>query len=320
MNNNDILALQGELASPFGQPTISTVNLINPLPLSVNLSWFDADSNLIYFTTVPAGATLTYNNLISSQTWFMPTLAATGSFIGVFQTATGVSSYTVSLDASPNDIGPLPEPTTDIIIPPDGPRVLIAIGTAANGNVVVREQYWERMSQSYSLAAGETRTYSTTTTEGSQSTTSEQATVAESLGLSATAGWGPISASVSSSISRSTTAFQSYTVSDRVSSYVSDTVTNPGTSASTFFVWQLTDVVTVFSAGGTALSGMIMGENPLITSGPWDQSAQLIPENGGVPQVKHRKPLSRQAVRMSGATPAKKEATPRRKNHARGRR
>ncbi|MGO7616449.1 hypothetical protein ACC689_34885, partial [Rhizobium ruizarguesonis] len=38
---------------------------------------------------------------------------------------------------SPNDIGPVPQPTESMLVPPDSPRILVGCSTLADGKTVV---------------------------------------------------------------------------------------------------------------------------------------------------------------------------------------
>ncbi|WP_328326124.1 MULTISPECIES: hypothetical protein [unclassified Streptomyces] len=88
--------------------------------------------------------------------------------------------------------------------------------------------------------------------------------------MSASAGWGPFSASVSASLSESSTTSQQLTVSTQTTSYVSTTFHNLGANPEMNFFWQLTDVATVYDKDGIPLSSVILGEAPAVVSGPWD--------------------------------------------------
>ncbi|MFD7839197.1 hypothetical protein [Streptomyces sp. NPDC059761] len=170
---------------------------------------------------------------------------------------------------NPNDIGVPPTPNQDVVIPPDSPRVVVGCGVV-NGNGVAREQYWRRLPESYSIAKGEYRTENYTTTSGMEATTSQQSQVAASVGVSASAGWGPISASISASVSGSSSTFQQVTTNTQTTSFISQAFDNTnGKSAQMFLYWQLTNVVTVFDTNGNPLSSLIYGsEEPAVINGP----------------------------------------------------
>jgi hypothetical protein len=184
---------------------------------------------------------------------FVLTSTSTGGLIGVIQiNGSGEIPINCELTLPPNVVGPFPAPNTSFPIPSDSPRVMVACGavTDKNGNpngYLVREQYWERQHDSYTLAPFEKRTISLTTTSGKQATSSHQTQIAASLGLSASGGWGPVSASISASLSVDASYFQQVTVTEQATTYVSAEIHNRTATPATYFRWQLTDVVTIFS-------------------------------------------------------------------------
>jgi hypothetical protein len=200
------------------------------------------------------------------------TCLATGSFVGVASIVSGVDALFLGRNymVPPNSLGMPPQPTAEAVVPPDSPRVLVASGLLRNGNHTLREQYWRRMPDSYSIAPGETQTVSTSTSTNMQQTSSDTTTVAASMSASASAGWGPMSASLSASLSASSTHAQEVSISTENTSYVSDTLTGTGTAASMFLKWQIMDVVSVVSPGGEVLSSLISGMAPVLVQGPYD--------------------------------------------------
>lgn len=300
-------ALNGTLQSPNVPPSQS-VTLKNGLPVTIyiNLLTYQGQQYNLGFMTPSMQIAM---NLIPNG-YYIATVAVTGSFIAVFQVLSNTSSITItnSVLTPPNNIGMYPSPNANVLIPPDSPRVLVGWGTLGNKNIVLREQYWERMPDSYALAPAETRTYSTTVTSGRQSTSSTTSDMTASLGLSASAGWGPVSASISSSLSASTSSFQQVTVTEQTTSYLSDTLTNPNDDDSAMYLkWQLTDVITVISNDGTPLSSIIMGEAPILTSEPY--SLSNLPAAPSFPGVAEGEPLTPQPRIQSSpaSTPARKK-------------
>ncbi len=165
----------------------------------------------------------------------------------------------------PNNIGSVPKPNQSVLIPADSPRIVVGCGTLPTGYTVAREQYWQRLPDSYSLSGGASKTISYTVTSGMERTTSEESQLAASVTGSASAGWGPISATVSASLSASSTSFQQVTTSLETTSFVSQTYTNPNQSPEMFLYWQLTNVLTVFDSNGNPASSMIYGaEGPAL--------------------------------------------------------
>lgn len=196
--------------------------------------------------------------------------AVSGSFISAYALNTSESSYTVdnSVLTTPNDIGSIPVPTTDVLVPVNSPLVMVAISTispdGSTTNYITREQFWNLQGDSYSLAVGESRTVSYTIVSGRQTTSSTQDTVGASIGVDAHAGWGPISAGISASLNAESTTFQQVTVNEQTTSYMSDTVTNSGDDDVAVLRWQMTDVITIFSPSYQPLASIVSGLNPII--------------------------------------------------------
>ncbi|MFJ3833161.1 hypothetical protein ACIPWI_35175 [Streptomyces sp. NPDC090046] len=209
--------------------------------------------------------------------WYLIFLNAhSGAFVAVIQVASAFYSqnngcYWMTLDQTclldPNSIGSVPEPYETVIIPPDSPRVVVASGyLPLTGNTVVREQYWQRLPDSYSIAAGAKRTISYTTTSGMESTTSEQTQIGTSVTGSTTAGWGPISATLSASLSNNSTTFQQTSTNVETTAFVSQTYDNTkGEKSRICFYWQLTNLLTVFDPAGNPLTSLVYGaESPAV--------------------------------------------------------
>jgi hypothetical protein len=209
--------------------------------------------------------------LVGSPTWMLFTEAHSGGFVGVLQVQNPMPVATITRDILqvPGDIGPIPEPGQwGRLIPVDSQRVVVGIGTTANGKHIVREQCWRRMPESYTLAPNETRTVSRTVTAGMERTSSETSTFEASLGLSASAGWGPVSASISASLSRSSTTTHSVAFSRHETSFTSETLTNTNPYAVMFLLWQFTDIVTVYNGQVPEASAVTVGQ-PMVMRGPY---------------------------------------------------
>src|SRR5262249_13596112 len=147
---------------------------------------------------------------------------------------------------------PVPAPTTEIIIPNDSPSILVGYGHAKDKSgkdtYLTRSQFWKRSGDSISLAPGETVATSYTSTTGIQETSSTTETVATSLNASVSAGWGPVSASISAGLNTSNTSFQQYVSTQTDTSFESRTYAPDPNSTRMIFRWQLYDVVSVSAA------------------------------------------------------------------------
>jgi hypothetical protein len=122
------------------------------------------------------------------------------------------------------------------------------------GWFVTREQFWSLDADSYMLLPGEKRTVSLTESSGMEHTTSSQESVAESLGVSASGGWGPISASVSSSLSSTSSTSDQLTIKSQETRYVSVELNNKTDKDMMYLRWNLMDVITIYSCDGDDFS------------------------------------------------------------------
>ncbi|GAB2712137.1 hypothetical protein [Kitasatospora kifunensis] len=302
MNTTYQAALDGTLVSPPKEARASVL-VINDLSIPLDIFYVDQSGDLCGpddrgnwtaglpgLLMGPDGDNVVITGDCWAESYWLAKSHYSGAFAAVLQNPRGKSTLTFSgadlLD--PNNIGPIPEPTANMLIPQDGPSVLVATGLVQHGATtrtpvstladdqvglgvaVVREQFWHSTGESYSLAPGEARTVSYTVTQGKQDTSSESDTTNASVGVSASAGWGPFSASVSASLSESSTTTQQLTVSTQTTSFVSSTYQNRSKYPELNLFWQLTDVATVYDEDGRPLSSVISGEAPTVVSGPWD--------------------------------------------------
>lgn len=267
--NNYMSALDGTLQSvPNGNPFTATI--WNSLPIAIRIAYVTPAGVQANMGVVPAGYSVVVDTAVGD--YFILKAAATGSMVGVVSIATQVSM--VFFDPSdllgPNDLGPPPTPDSQYILPLDTPRVVVGVGIAPSNNIALREQYWMRAPDSFSILPGERQDISTTTTTAMQRTSSSLDTISASLGTSASAGWGPLSASVSASLSVNSTSFQEVSVNEERQNYTADHVQGSGETASYFLKWQLMDLITVVELGtGAVLASMVSGQAPVLSAGPY---------------------------------------------------
>ncbi|MFE5909050.1 hypothetical protein ACFQ6B_08180 [Streptomyces wedmorensis] len=281
MNDTYQDALSGTLRSvDSGSRTNMTVT--NGTPLHLLVYWVGLDG-LLYGrnrrTTrltpgypgqvLDPGATITWKNTDRSA-YFVAKVGYSGAFAAAWQADGDNAAVTITgrdlLD--PDDIGETPVPSRSVIIPPNGPRVLVGVGVLQKDRFVTREQFWQRLPNSYSLAAGEEKVVNYTQTQGMQESSSDTKTVTGSVSASASAGWGPFSASVNASLSKSSTKSQQVTVSTQTTSFTSNKYSNDTSHSWMCLFWQLTDVLTVFDDTGTPLSSVISARGPSVVWGP----------------------------------------------------
>lgn len=185
----------------------------------------------------------------------------------------------------PNDIGPYPAATASRPIPSDSGRVVVGCGKVTvwtEGEVpipqertIVREQYWRRLGTSYSVAPGETRTLSVSRTTGMSQSSTKSDTLAESVGISASGGLGPASASISASINASSTSFQEISLHEETTTFEQFEVTNTDPETHTYISWQLTDIITVANGAHLPIASAVSGQAPVLISGPFTVTKML---------------------------------------------
>jgi len=192
--------------------------------------------------------------------------SATGAFVAAVTLGTAAEvKFHCDMIARPNDIGAPPAPSERGPIPLNSARVLVACARTASGATLIREQFWRRTADSYSLAPKETRITSFRVATGVERTSSRQEDVSASLGLSAGISWGPISASVSASLNSTSSTLQSVSLFNHQSVSTTDTVTNNDPHRDmTVLQWQLVDVINIFRDGRLAASVM-SGQLPTLT-------------------------------------------------------
>jgi hypothetical protein len=275
------LALSRKLVSKQRGDMITGINFRNLLPIPIRMQHIDGqgvrksfDRVPNAFTQIAAGANA-FTGADFGQAFlgdvYLVTSAFSGGLVGVVQIVENEKFYHIGppMLTRPNNIGHFPKPTDKAPIPVDSPRVVVACGTAADGKVVAREQFWKRSAESYSLAPKQSHTIGFSVTSGMEETTSQQQTIAASLGLSASAGWGPISASVSASLSRTSTTFQQVTVTQRETRFETIQLTNDTDKTQTLLRWQLTDVITVLDKGVDPVASIVLAQAPALIGGPY---------------------------------------------------
>jgi len=288
MDRNYVAALAGALASSRAETTgEGEFTIENGLSVPLAVSWLNEAGAQWGFEAgrdaaegapgwpIPSGGSVVLSGAYDGYWWLLQARSGAFAALAGMQARpearyTGPRSVRIAPAdlVPPNALGTPPRSTDVRVVPGSSPRVLVGCGKPesrdARGAAITREQYWQLSGDSYSLAPGESRTISYTETTGMESTTSRQDTLAASLGVSASAGWGPISASVSASLSASSTTFQQVTLSSETTTFVSRTVENRASDVELVLVWQLIDVVTVFDAAGVPLASTISAVNPAI--------------------------------------------------------
>ena len=206
---------------------------------------------------------------------------STGGLISLHTVTDGADgsqvNFTVdeALLASPNAIGAPPVPDEkEFIIKSSSLKRVVGIGFD-DKHVFVREQYWQVSSESVSLIPGQTITMSVTTENGVDRTSSTEETVSAAISAGASFGWGPISASISASLARSSNVMQQLVVRENTTRFDEIVITlGANEQPRTYIVWNLMDVVSLYEIGSGApvskpIAVIVTNVPPKIVSGPY---------------------------------------------------
>jgi hypothetical protein len=274
LNNDDVTAMNGALCSPDISYTGSTAiqNLI-ACPVSIYVVDYSC-TELVYGVVAPQASFV----IPVSNCWVILRDQTSNAYIACFFAAQGDNVVPYEIQGrylfSSGDIGPCPTPTASVLVPPDSPRVVVGCGTTKNG-FVLRYQYWAASAESFTVAPGAERTFSVTTVKGMTSTSSSIETIAQSLSASASAGWGPISASLAYSLSQLSSSTQSYSVEESTTKFETMTISNTDTAVAMYLAWQMMDVIQVCSISGSDVvvqAEVVSARMPVIYVGPYDPS------------------------------------------------
>lgn len=185
---------------------------------------------------------------------FLVSLASSGAFITAIELCSE-GTTNIIIDSKtlipPNHIGDPPKPEKGMLIPTDSPKICVGIGfptgnSAAPKVLITREQYWKLSSESHVLDKDESRTVSFRTQYGVQDTSTDQKMIESSLSLDVGGGWGPIQASISSSLNVSSSTTHSISVSTNTEKYESLEKSNKDGCVTLCLLWQLMDVISIF--------------------------------------------------------------------------
>lgn len=244
-------ALDGTLKSTVGSSTDSKIVFTNKTPIALYAAWITPEGKIDIQHMLKPGLSGSFDKSRAGYAYLFLT-EDSGAFVSahVQQNAGGESiAIAGSMLCRPNDIGLRPEPSKSSPIPTDSQAVVVGIGIIKASSPLIsvcRQQFWRLSPDSYTLAPGQKRTVSFQETSGMQQTSSSQSSVSDSLGIGASAGWGPISVSVSASLSRSSSKMQQVVVSNETIRFESVSLENATSDTVMFLNWQLTDVITVF--------------------------------------------------------------------------
>lgn len=142
------------------------------------------------------------------------------------------------------------QPPTDnsVVIPQNSSPILVGVARDETGKIITQEHYWALCTDSYSLGPGERIEQSYISTTGMSQTSSSFQTVSAEASTSASAGWGPVSASVSASLSTTMGRQQQITFDTQTTTSVLQIIDNLGKETGVVvYRWQLMERITWWS-------------------------------------------------------------------------
>jgi hypothetical protein len=296
----------GGLLKSKDNNVLGPVTITNNLGVPVVAGVLMLDGSVYPAMELPPGKAATKTAPVN---WYWLIWARDGSLASVYA---GVAAGSLSLAigptdlSEPGDIGPVPVPTTDVVIPNDSPSILVGYGQAKDKDGkpthLTRSQFWKRSGDSITLAPGESVVTSYTSTTGIQETSSNTETVATSLNASASAGWGPVSASISAGLNTSSTSFQQYVATQIDSRFESRTYASDPNSTRIIFRWQLYDVVSVTAAADNRVLAQVTTAQLPDVVNVWKESELLPPEAPAEISEAERHQLNELLVELQAAS------------------
>jgi hypothetical protein len=151
-------------------------------------------------------------------------------------------------------------------VPPGSTRTLVGAGelevpkesnpSESRTLVILHEQLWRPATTSFPIAPYEEKRVVLVQTTGVSDTSTREDTIATTLGLGLSAGWGPISASISASFSSSSRTSHSQTISS-LNQISTELKIRNGSSDALVIYWELVDIYSLIWAGGTKIQGTV---------------------------------------------------------------
>ena len=169
-------------------------------------------------------------------------------------------------------------------LPADSPPILVGAGWLDSGHIVVRSQFWRKSDDSTSLPGCSSLNVTTSQVNGLTTSSSEMEETAKQVGATASAGWGPISASISASMSRSSSTSSEVTITEETEATLVRELRNETTVGEIVLFWQLIDQYAI-QAPNFKLKAMIETAIPPSIPVASDTSGDAFPPAGAAPCV-----------------------------------
>ncbi|MDR6128046.1 hypothetical protein [Sphingomonas sp. SORGH_AS_0438] len=216
-----------------------------------------------------------YSFEVLDKSYFIWKERSTGAFVHLIEVDSEAGKLDVSIPfhclLRPGEIGDLPKPEKDIMIPANSSKVAVSCG-AISGGYIVRYQYWKCTENSYCLPDGVSRTVTLNLTSGMTNMSSKEEVISQAVSSSADLGWGPISASISMSLENTTTISTSFELNEQETRTDTLTISNNTGKTAYYLAWQLMDCIQTCECQNSVrvTSSILNAVAPLLYDGPFE--------------------------------------------------
>lgn len=245
-----------DTVEPAVPPNVFTVPVQNALPLAIQVFERDPSTGEArYRETLAEGQAKTITTLAPTLRIL---LAADGAI--VCDVPLPITTQKLVIESTkltgPNRVPPPVGPSASLLIPPDSVPWVVGVGLygsdPAKPIVFLREQFWRKGPESFSLPPQSSLQKILRQTSGRTATSSTTAEVTKELSLQATAGWGPFSATVSASLSTTSQRTDTLTVREESTASIEQAFSNDTDNSVLVCLWQLVERIRVVKSGKLA--------------------------------------------------------------------
>ncbi len=210
--------------------------------------------------TLPNGVVTHFSWVLATTDKIQIILPSTGGLVAVYtqaETSNANLSITNQNLNGPFEGPPPPAKLSSSLLPVTPTTTVVGFGFfGLNSQIaVIREQYWIALTSSISVAPGETKQCAYTVSTGVSRSETDSKSIDASGSVSASAGWGPLSGSISASLSVSSSKTQTVELREETTTSVVETYTNDASSTKTniYINWQLMDRISLIQQPPNAL-------------------------------------------------------------------
>lgn len=249
-NTNDLIAYANGTFRPAVSSTPQEVKFTNSLLVPIQIILINADGSLSTTKVkLDPGEDSTVDSFVNAA-WLV-TMRTTGSLIDILLVPEAKGTPNVVIDKThlpmPSIVGSPPS-TMDV------PTFLVGQGKdPKNDNkVITREVWWYLTPNTLSLPPGGSRSWTFSTSEGVEDSTTSLSQMSSELGTSISGGWGPISTELEQSLSRSSSTSQTVTLTSSSTQSESLSLSNTfGKGDMTVRAWQVRERYAIWKSNGS---------------------------------------------------------------------